>query len=703
MLNRFICILLPVALTLLLFSSLRAQEPVKTEQGIPPQLEDQIEQLSGSTDTEADYSDLVEELLQYIKNPVNINTASEQELHQLQLNDLQVINLSNYIQKFGELTSLYELNLIEGFDSTLVAGLSPFITFKLSPFARNPSLKNLATYGKKSIILRYQQVLEEQKGYKPIDDSSLATNPNARYLGGPEKLYLRLGYNFYNTIRFGATMEKDPGETLFPDSDTLKKGFDFYSLHFFYTGKKFVKSIAIGDYHVQFGQGLTLWSSMAFGKSPSGIPGRRMAPALKPNTGANENLFMRGVATTLSPLRNLDVTLFYSGKKADANSEAADSLSAEEFYITSLLETGYHRTPGELAGKDAIRQMHYGGNLQTRIRMFRFGASVLHTSLENNLQKDDAVYRKFEFSGKALTNVGFDYAVILRSLTLYGEFSGSGNGGKAMIAGASFNPDPRLALSAIYRNYSKDYQNLMSNAFGENSKNSNEKGFYIGMLAQLHRRLSLTAYADHFSFPWLKYRVDAPSRGSEYSARFTYTPSRRTEIQLQYRAQKKQLNPSEADTYTTFPKVESRQNFRININVRPTSALVLKSRVETILYQMEGSGTRHGFLAYQEVAYRNPEKPWQLTGRYAIFDTDSYNERLYAYESDVLYAFSIPSYYYKGSRFYVLGRYSFGRNLDVWVRYSITHYSNRQVIGSGLDEIKGNNKSEIKLQLRCRF
>jgi hypothetical protein len=76
---------------------------------------------------------------------------------------------------------------------------------------------------------------------------------------------------------------------------------------------------------------------------------------------------------------------------------------------------------------------------------------------------------------------------------------------------------------------------------------------------------------------------------------------------------------------------------------------------------------------------------------------------LYAYESDVLYAFSIPSYYYKGSRFYLLGRYSFGRSLDLWVRYSITHYSNKQVIGSGLDEIDGNNKSEIKLQLRYRF
>lgn len=107
-----------VILFLGLFSgpTLYAQEPVKPDQAASPTLEDKIEQLSGKTDTELDYSDLVDELIQYIRNSVNINQASERELMQLQLNDLQIYNLTSYIQKFGELTSLYELNLIEGFD-----------------------------------------------------------------------------------------------------------------------------------------------------------------------------------------------------------------------------------------------------------------------------------------------------------------------------------------------------------------------------------------------------------------------------------------------------------------------------------------------------------------------------------------------------------------------------------------------------------
>ncbi|HPG34074.1 MAG TPA: hypothetical protein PLM34_09475 [Lentimicrobium sp.] len=679
-----------------------AQEPAKTESTGSQQMEDKIEQLSSQTDAEIDYSDFVDDFAQFLNNPINLNQASERELRQLQLNDLQIYNLTSYIQKFGELTSIYELNLIEGFDSLLVTNLMPFVSFGLQPVGAKINLKNLARYGKNQIIARYQVTPEQQKGYSPIDDSTLLANPNARYLGGPEKLYLRYGYNFYNRVKFGFTMEKDAGETFFPKNDTLKKGFDFYSFHFFYSGKKFLKQLAIGDYHVQFGQGLTMYSSLAFGKSAGAITNRRLAQPVKPSTGANENLFMRGIATTISPLKNVDLTLFYSSKKSDANVEGSDSLSSEYYYISSLQESGYHRTPNELAGKDAVQQTVYGGNVQTRIKMFRLGATAVHTELGNNLQKSDALYNQFDFKGKSLTNYGLDFAAILRSLTLFGEASGSDNGGKALLLGATATPDPRIAVSMIYRNYSKDYQNFFSNAFAEGSRNANEKGLYIGLLAQLHKRLTFSAYADHFRFPWLRFRVDAPTSGSEYLAQLIYTPNRSTEIQFRYRYQQKQINPSGTETYTDYPEPETRQNFRLHLSYKASQFLTLKSRIESIIWQMPGFEKRTGYLMYQDVIY-NPEKPWLLNARFALFDTDTYNERLYAYESDVLYAFSIPSYYYKGSRFYLMGKYSFGRRMDIWIRYAITYYANKQIIGSGLDEIKGNRKSEIKVQLRLRL
>jgi hypothetical protein len=89
--------------------------------------------------------------------------------------------------------------------------------------------------------------------------------------------------------------------------------------------------------------------------------------------------------------------------------------------------------------------------------------------------------------------------------------------------------------------------------------------------------------------------------------------------------------------------------------------------------------------------------------RYAIFDTDSYDSRIYAYESDILYAFSIPAYYSKGTRMYVNLKYTFKDFMDIWIKYSQTYYSDKNVISSGLTQINGNTKSEIKVQVKIKL
>jgi hypothetical protein len=133
------------------------------------------------------------------------------------------------------------------------------------------------------------------------------------------------------------------------------------------------------------------------------------------------------------------------------------------------------------------------------------------------------------------------------------------------------------------------------------------------------------------------------------------------------------------------------------------NAVTLKNRIEFSGYRQFDEDTRIGFMMYQDILYRPADKPYNLTLRYAVFNTESYDERIYAYENDVLYAFSIPAYFYKGSRFYVLMKYDLGKNLDLWLRFAQTFYSDRQTIGSGLTEIEDNTRSEVKVQLRMRF
>jgi hypothetical protein len=103
------------------------------------------------------------------------------------------------------------------------------------------------------------------------------------------------------------------------------------------------------------------------------------------------------------------------------------------------------------------------------------------------------------------------------------------------------------------------------------------------------------------------------------------------------------------------------------------------------------------------VRYKPEKLPVTLTMRYALFQADGYDARIYTYETDVLYSYSVPAFYDKGSRFYAILKFDVGRRIDLWLRYAVTYYSNRNVIGSGLTEIQGNKRSEVKAQLRMKF
>ncbi len=169
-----------------------------------------------------------------------------------------------------------------------------------------------------------------------------------------------------------------------------------------------------------------------------------------------------------------------------------------------------------------------------------------------------------------------------------------------------------------------------------------------------------------------------------------------------YRNKTKQLNNTEEGSMIHFLQDTEKENFRFDIRFNATSDFLIKSRVEHVLYSLGGI-THKGFAVYQDFRYAPKKHPFALTFRYALFDTDNYDTRIYVYENDVLYASSFPSYYYKGSRAYVLLRYRLSRNIDFWIRYAQTYYNDRFVIGSGLDEIQENVKSEIKAQIRLKF
>ena len=665
-------------------------------------IEDMIETISeDAEDEDIDYTTLFDDLSNLYQNPINLNNSTKEQLEQLYLLDeILINNLYDNIEKNGKLITIYELQSIDGFDLDIILKILPFVKITKYVDAPNVSVKEVLKNGKHSLFIRYQQVLEEQEGFLPIDDSTYNAKPNSRYLGSKPKLYTRYRFKYNNKISWGITAEKDAGEEFLKGSQP--NGYDFYSAHFSLKDFGRLKRFVIGDYHVQLGQGLTFWSGLAFGKSSDVMNIKKNAPILRPYTSVDENLFMRGVGTTIG-LDKFEITAFYSQKKIDANISLQDTITDKTLEVTSFQQTGFHSTPSELIDKDAIDEMIYGTNLAYKTRKLNIGVSAVSSTYSAQLNRSLQIYNQFEFSDNNNLNLGVDYNFIYQNFNFFGEASMSKNGGIAYLNGLAASLDPRLSFSLLHRNYQRNYQGLMSVAFGENSKNANEQGIYLGIEAKPIRKWTLLAYYDVFKFPWLSYRADAPSHGNELLVQTVYKPSKVLEMYIRYRREMKQQNTAEDINYIDYLVDRDRQYLRFNLKCKISKSFSLRNRVELSKYQLGNEEAENGYLIVQDITYKSLKSPVSVSFRYALFDTDSYDSRIYSYENDVLYAYSIPAYYYKGTRFYLLLRYKIIKGVDLWVKYSQTYYDDRNVILSSLDEIQGNTKTEIKAQVRFIF
>ncbi|MGZ5243995.1 MAG: ComEA family DNA-binding protein, partial [Bacteroidia bacterium] len=642
---------------------------------------------------EVDFTDLYYWLNFYYENPLNLNKATSENLQNLYiLSQSQIQALITHRQQFGNFISIFELQAVPEFDITTIEKILPFVAVDNQIEQKNYSAKQIFTQGRHDLFLRHSQTLETEAGYN-------YPNEKYRFKGDPFGLQLRYNYRFGNTISYGFTAEKDAGEEFF--TGTQKQGFDFYSAHFFYTGNKFVKSVALGDYQVQFGQGLTVWSSLSFGKSANVMNIARQARGIFPSRGANEFQFMRGAATSLQ-IKDFTLTVFGSQKKVDANA-LRDTFSDRAVEVSSLLLGGYHRNNAELEDKRTLTERAAGGEILYRKSNLKLGISGTYGSYSAPISSDKDLNSIYNTAGKYFGNIGISYSYLYKNAYLFGETSRSLNGGLATVNGLLLSLHSRLDAGILYRNYSPKYNAVYSAAIGESSKNSNEEGTYLSAAYKINRAWNLNVYADVFKFKWLRYRVDAPSKGYEYLANLIYKPSKKWDAQIRYRLQNKDINAS-ASTEKIHTPVESiLQQLRFQVSLKATENLSLRSRAEFSQYSLQNSPKENGFMVFQDVDYQFSKFPLSITVRYTFFDIESYNARIYTYENDVRFAYSVPALQDEGIRSYILLQYRLKRRITLYGRIARTQLYNRETISSGLTEIDAPHRTEVKFQLQYSF
>ena len=649
-------------------------------------LQQLIDDIAGMPDMDIPYETLYENLVQIFSEPYDLNRVTTEELYLLGfLSTKQIDALIRHRQTLGEFLSPYELQSVEGFDEVTIERLLPFVRVYEPESRINRSvLKRIAENRNAYIMGSYGRVLQRRAG----DDNT--------FLGSPDQFKIRFRSSRPGDFSLGLTLEKDAGEPFVFDPP-WRPGFDHLSFHIQLQNKGAIENLVVGDFQVQAGQGLLLGGLFGLGKSGSETVNtlRRANVGSLPFSSSSENGALRGATTTIRIGKKMRITAFYSDAPRDAAVEG-DSTGGE--LATALRASGLHRTESEVEGRAAIREINTGVVVNRKTTRLDAGLVLNSVIFDIPVQRKPRPYNQFAFKGSVNHSGSMFLNYNYRNHAFFSEVAVNATGGTAAVAGVLSSLTPQLEVALGCRSYSRDYHAFYANAMSEGSSVQNERGIYWGWKYRFTKYLHLSGYFDLFTFPWLRYRVYAPSHGYEWLIRLARNSRTGPSWYFQFREENKARN-----VYGDDPLVEVVPGLKRNIlagtSITAAPGLTLRTRLQYSSYQTNNH-TTEGMALMQDVVAELGKL--RVAARYALFDTDDYDNRQYAHERDAWLSFSLPAYYGVGVRSYLLVSYSFGR-ITLWARFTHTRYTDRNEIGSGPDKIAGNRRNDVKLQLRYRF
>ncbi len=627
---------------------------------------------------ESDAEELVEYVEDLINNPVDLNTADVFELSKLpNMNSQAAQIIIEHRIKFGYFYSPNELFAIRDLDKQLIEGILHFIKTseqKITTEETEPDYDYkgpVITKSKFKIRSRATSDLQNRAGFE-----------NSKFLGSKLKSYNKFLFNYDKNFQAGFLIEKDAGETSFSD---------FSSFHLQYRDDGLIKNIIAGDYMLEFGQGLALWSPFGFSKGADAVfPVKKKARYLRPYTSAAEFRFYRGAASTFA-FNDFNVTAFYSNNTFDAS---IDSVTGE---IISVGQTGYHRTESEWNKKNSAKQQLFGGVID-----YKYNGKLNLGLIYYNVSFDKYFTSKslYDLSGKSFNYTSAYYEINFSKINFFGEASFDGTT-VASINGIQFSADQYFIFTTSVRNYPRNYNNLLGFGFSERSgKINNEIGLYSGFKWKTMIGV-LNLYYDIFKFPYRTNTNSLSSEGDELLLDFVSMPFTDFETRLRYKYENKEVT-SLVDN-EDYIVMRLKQTARIEFIYYLAKNLNLKTRVEYNHFFIKDAGIKeNGFLFFQDVKYA-VNKNLNLAGRIIFYHTDSFSSAVYEYENDLFGVMPNLAMYGKGIRWYMIIKYKPLSFITLSAKYSETYKPEVTFLSSGDNKINGNLDNRFSMQIDLSF
>ena len=382
-----------------------------------------------------------------------------------------------------------------------------------------------------------------------------------------------------------------------------------------------MKTVVAGNYQASFGYGLVVDSPFKRGKSAYIQSTATTDEGLKKYSSVGDSYnYFHGVGATARVSRWADVSAFYSLRK----------------------------------GKEDAWNHVVGVNATGRWKRLKVGVTAVETIEATSSQfreRSQASYslemKRREASGVMGVNARWN----MGKVDIWGEVATShGNKwGVGVITGVRYRPISDMNLLAIYRYYSPEFDNVYANSLCSWSRMKDEHGGYLGLEYNRLRNWQLSAFGDVWK------------TGFETMAQADFIPQKNYRMHTRFRVKRK----DEKDTYS----------LRWNM-VYEFGQWKMKTQADGNMVQAKGAWT-YGWSVLQDVEYRFTDVPIVLQLRAQAFDAREWNNRVYIYENDVLYAYAIPFVYGLGGRFWLNARYKINDTFSVYLRVSETIYQDK--------------------------
>jgi hypothetical protein len=398
---------------------------------------DAVLYLTGASAPEELDSEVVERFDALASRPLRINTATEARLVSSGLlSRYQAASLADYRRLSGDILSVAELALVDGFGGEAARALAPFVSFETQAPPGRSSLEK----GRVTAEAMARSAVQYQEG-KGTGSHALKVRvgDDDRWLLSLAAKQASLKPAWPRLYVSGSGSSRPPG--------TLSASAVIY-------GRRRAYKAVIGDFNARFGQGLLLWSGFSLSGVQSAAAMDRHPSGLSP-------------AWTLSP-------------------DAAHRGAAADIAFGRVVLSGFWS-----AGKC------FGANLTWLARLGHLGltATVNPPSSTSIFTSPTAVPSSIPDLPLPEALLSADYRWSLGKFDIFGEAAGDlANRAVAFLAGAAWNPAYQVRIAASVRSYPAAYAAPLAGALRSSTRSSDERG---ASFAVDYKKLTITADAVH--------------------------------------------------------------------------------------------------------------------------------------------------------------------------------------------------------------